>query len=155
MKIFDFFKKKKPFFAKATKGKKEEKQEKKEPSFAPASAKASADKSEDKKKEKELPLIKKNLSGREVFILKHPHVTEKATNLAEKNQYIFKVFPGASKKEIGNAVEGVYGVRVLGVRTIKIPGKPKRLGRNIGWKGGYKKAIVILEKGQKIEIMPK
>jgi len=88
-------------------------------------------------------------------VLKTPHVTEKAAALSEKNQYVFKVWPRANKTEIGKAIEDIYGVDVLSVRIIKVPRKQRRLGKVQGWRKGYKKAIVKIKEGQKIEIMPK
>jgi len=88
-------------------------------------------------------------------VLKTPHVTEKAAALSEKNQYVFKVWPRANKTEIRKAIEDIYGVDVLSVRIIKVPRKQRRLGKVQGWRKGYKKAIVKIKEGQKIEIMPK
>ena len=88
-------------------------------------------------------------------ILKTPHVTEKAADLAEKNQYVFKVWPGVNKTEIGKAIEDIYGVDVLSVKIIKVPRKKRRLGKVQGWRKGYKKAIIRIKEGQKIEVMPK
>lgn len=88
-------------------------------------------------------------------ILKNPHVTEKATLLAkERNQYVFKVWPGANKIEVKKAIEDLYGVDVLAVRVINIPAKKRRVGRISGWRKGYKKAIVKIKEGQKIEVLP-
>ncbi|MBZ9572817.1 50S ribosomal protein L23 [Patescibacteria group bacterium] len=89
------------------------------------------------------------------LILKSAHVTEKATDLTRENQYVFKVFPRATEQEIKKAVEEVYGVDVLKVRTIKVRRKQRRLGRTLGWRKGYKKAIVTLKEDQKIEILPR
>jgi len=58
----------------------------------------------------------------------------------------------ANKIEIGKAVEELFGVHVLKVRTINVPGKPKRLGRYEGRRPGWKKAIVTLAEGETIEI---
>jgi len=88
-------------------------------------------------------------------ILKTPHVTEKATDLVEINQYIFKVWPRANKSEIKKAIENLYGVDVLNVRIINVPKKKRRLGKIKGWKEGYKKSIVKIKKGQKIEVLPR
>jgi len=85
-----------------------------------------------------------------------PHITEKATLLAEKdNQYVFKVAEDANKIEIKKAIEGLYGVKVEKVRIIKVPKKRRRRGRIEGWRKGYKKAIVKIKEGQKIEILPR
>ena len=88
-------------------------------------------------------------------ILKSPHITEKAASLAEKNQYVFKIFKKANKNEIKKSIEGLYGVDVLGVKIINVFKKPRRMGRQAGYKPGYKKAIVKIKEGQKIEILPR
>ena len=98
---------------------------------------------------------KKKVVGEAYRILKTPHVTEKAADLAEKNQYVFKVWPGVNKTEIGKAIEDIYGVDVLSVKIIKVPRKKRRLGKVQGWRKGYKKAIIRIKEGQKIEVMPK
>lgn len=86
-------------------------------------------------------------------ILKSPHISEKATDLSEKNQYVFKVWPKAGKAEIKKAIEELYNVEIIGTRIIKVPSKRKRVGRTMGIKKGYKKAIVSVKQGQKIEIL--
>jgi large subunit ribosomal protein L23 len=88
-------------------------------------------------------------------VLNSAHVTEKASRLAEKNEYIFKVEKNAGKQEIKKAIQNLYGVAVERVNVIKIPGKLRRVGKNQGYKQGYKKAIVKLFPGEKIEILPR
>ena len=149
MGLLDFLKKKKPLPDKVRKGKKQVKIKKK------VEEKKEVKKEVKKKTSETSVLPRRKTKGLASFVLKSPHVTEKATSLIDINQYIFNVFPTSSKGSIKRAVEDVYGVNVLKVRTIKIPGKKRRLGKTIGWKKGYKKAIVTLAKGQKIEIMPK
>jgi len=85
--------------------------------------------------------------------VKQPHISEKATGLSEEDQYIFEVLPNYNKNEIKKAVEGIYGVDVLSVNVIKIPAKKRRLGRTEGFRKAYKKAIVKIKNGQKIEIL--
>ena len=70
------------------------------------------------------------------------------------NQYVFKVYQKVNKTEIRKAVEGLYGVDVLAVRVVKMPRKRVRMGRTSGWSPGYKKAIVRIKEGQRIEILP-
>lgn len=84
-------------------------------------------------------------------ILIEPWITEEATRIAEMNKYIFKVAPGANKNEIKKAVEDVYSVKVTEVNTINIHRKRRVRGRTTGWKPGYKKAIVSVKEGDKIE----
>ncbi|MFH1656640.1 MAG: 50S ribosomal protein L23 [Candidatus Nealsonbacteria bacterium] len=99
--------------------------------------------------------VNKKFEGIGYQVLHSPHVTEKATDLTEKNQYIFKVWPRSNKNIIKRAVEKTYGVDVVGVRVINVHRKKRNLGRKQGWTKGYKKAIVEIKKGQKIEILPR
>jgi large subunit ribosomal protein L23 len=102
------------------------------------------------------PIAKKEKEFLDTYkILKIPHVTEKATDLTKINQYIFKVWPRANKFEIKKAIESLYGVGVIGVKIINIPKKKRRLGKVSGWRQGYKKAIVKIKEGQKIEVLPR
>lgn len=113
------------------------------------------------KKEKKTPAAKtgavkgtRKISGEAARILKHAHVTEKASMLAEINQYVFDVIASANKKEVTRAIENYYGVEVTGVNMINVPGKRRRRGRGIAIEPGYRKAIVKIKKGQSIEILP-
>lgn len=85
--------------------------------------------------------------------VKQPHISEKATTLSESNQYTFEVLPNYNKQEIRKSVEGIYGVNVLSVNIIKIPAKKRRLGKTEGFRKAYKKAVVTIKEGQKIEIL--
>jgi len=100
-------------------------------------------------------MIKEKESIKIYRILKVPHITEKTTNLAEKNQYVFRVWQKANKNEIKKAIENLYKVKVMDVKIINVPAKRRRLGRISGWRKGYKKAIVRLKEGQKIEVLPR
>jgi large subunit ribosomal protein L23 len=141
MSIFDIFKRKK----------------------APAKSPADIQAGRERKTEKKAPVVAKVLAGKgkktssiAYKVLVSPHVTEKATELGEGNKYVFKVWPNANKIEIKKGVESLYGIDVVGVNIINIHRKKRRVGRRReGWKKGYKKAIVEIKKGQKIEIMPR
>lgn len=89
------------------------------------------------------------------LVLRSPHIAEKSTRLIEIDKYVFKVYQKANKTEIKKAIEEIYRVNVLKVNIIKIPRKKRRLGKTQGWRKGYKKAIVKIKKGQKIEILPR
>lgn len=121
--------------------------------------KAKKDATKEKKtkesKEKTITSKKEGYSGNAYRILRFPHITEKATLLSEGNQYVFKVYPDVNKIEVRKAIENLYGVKVISVKIINVPRRRRRLGRAMGWKGGYKKAVVGVEKGKKIEIMPR
>jgi len=92
--------------------------------------------------------VKSNLD-----IIRRPLITEKVTKLQEKlNQYVFEVAPSSNKIEIKRAVEDRFKVQVTKVRTINVPGKLKRLGRFSGRRPDWKKAIVTLAEGEKIEL---
>ena len=86
------------------------------------------------------------------FVLTRPHISEKATVLAEDGVYTFRVLKQANKIEIKREVEAKYKVNVEGVRTIHIPSKKRRMGRIEGKKKDYKKAIVKIKKGQSIDL---
>jgi large subunit ribosomal protein L23 len=85
-------------------------------------------------------------------ILRRPLLTEKGSaKLGEYNQYQFEVAAWANKIEIGRAVEALFKVKVLQVRTAIMPGKPARLGRFVGRRPSWKRATVTLKQGDKIE----
>ncbi len=85
-------------------------------------------------------------------ILKYPHVTEKATLVRDDNEgrvVVFKVKKQATKRQISEAIEKIFKVRVEKVRTANFQGKLKRQGRNVGRRPGWKKAYVTLREGEK------
>lgn len=88
------------------------------------------------------------------FAIIHPLITEKATDLGHAGQYVFLVKPRATKPEIKKAVRETYKVDVENVHVINVKPKQRRLGASAGVKSGYKKAIVTLKKGQKLDILP-
>jgi len=85
-------------------------------------------------------------------IVIRPIVTEKSTFLRETaNKYAFRVIPAATKRQIAAAVEELFDVRVLDVRTMSMRGKMKRLGRSLGRRPSWKKAIVTLADGDTVD----
>ena len=85
-------------------------------------------------------------------IIVRPIVTEKSTVIKDiSNQYSFRVIPRASKRQITAAIEELFDVHVTKIRTMKMQGKMKRLGRNVGRKASWKKAIVTLAEGDTID----
>jgi len=148
MAIFDILKKKKkPSKPEPEKKKAVKVEPKKEAKKVQKKEKAVPSPSLEKIKQKRIDLAWK--------ILKSPHVSEKATELTKLNQYEFKVWPRSSKAEIKKAVEDIYKVDVLDVKVMEVSPRKRRLGKITGFKKGYKKAIVKLRKGQKIEILPR
>ncbi len=83
-------------------------------------------------------------------IILSPSITEKNTMLREQNKYVFEVARDASKPLIKEAVENLFDVRVEAVNTAVVKGKKKRMGRNIGRRPDWKKAVVTLAEGQQI-----
>jgi large subunit ribosomal protein L23 len=81
-----------------------------------------------------------------------PVITEKATNVSEHNQVVFRVPLSANKREVKAAVEGLFGVTVTAVNTIRVMGKVKRVRGRVGQRSDYKKAIVTLGAGQRIDV---
>jgi large subunit ribosomal protein L23 len=85
-------------------------------------------------------------------VIKEPHITEKANlQKGEANQVSFKVHRQANKIEIRRAVEALFKTRVLNVRTMNMIGKSRRMGKHVGRKPHWKKAIVQLAPGETIE----
>ncbi|MCB1651922.1 MAG: 50S ribosomal protein L23 [Alphaproteobacteria bacterium] len=80
-----------------------------------------------------------------------PHITEKATLGSEHGQVTFKVAKNATKPEIKEAVENIFGVKVKAVNTLVQKGKTKRFKGIVGRRSDFKKAIVTLEDGQMID----
>ena len=86
-------------------------------------------------------------------VIKGPLITEKLDNAREKfRHYSFLVDLKATKHDVSRAVEELFKVKVEGVRTNIIRGKVKRVGRNIGQRPNFKKAMVTLKEGDKIEL---
>ena len=100
--------------------------------------------------EKEIKKIVRKTVGASALSL--PHITEKAAMLRAQNQYVFKVIPGSTKYGVKDSVEAQYGVKVAKVRMITIASKSIRVGRTMGRRPGYKKAVVTLKEGHKIEM---
>ena len=85
-------------------------------------------------------------------VIIRPVVSEKSYALATVGKYTFRVHPDAHKTQIKQAVEALFGVRVLGVRTSSVPSKPKRRGYTAGRTRQWKKAVVQLREGDTIPI---
>ena len=84
-------------------------------------------------------------------IIISPAITEKGTVVSEtSNQVVFRVRPDASKGAIRDAVEELFKVHVIKVRTLKLMGKTRRMGRSIGKRSDWKKAYVRLKDGEKL-----
>ena len=84
--------------------------------------------------------------------IRQPIITEKATILSEQNKTVFKVHSGATKKNIKKNIEKLFKVKVIKVNSCRLSRKKKRVGKYIGWKPQYKKAIVSLAKGDVIDL---
>jgi len=78
--------------------------------------------------------------------------TEKGTMLEPERKYLFQVDPRANKVQIKKAVEEIYKVHVQDVNTSNVPGKMKVVRRDTGRTTAWKKAVVTLKEGQKIEV---
>ena len=90
------------------------------------------------------------LQARQVLLA--PVVSEKSYSLLEANKYSFRVHADAHKTQVRQAVEELFDVKVVRVNVLKVQSKPKRRGMFRGTKPGWKKAIVELREGDKIEI---
>ncbi len=86
-------------------------------------------------------------------VLRRPVVTEKSSRQADElNQYTFEVDPRANKIQVKQAVEEAFGVTVLKVNIMRMPGKTRRFGRRLIRTPAWKKAVVTLAPGDRIEL---
>ena len=88
------------------------------------------------------------------FLIKNPIVSEKSTSGAAMGKYIFLVENNATSSEVKKIVEKLYSVHVAKTNVINARPKPKRFGQHIGLRPGFKKIIVTLKKGEKLDILP-
>ena len=84
-------------------------------------------------------------------VLRRPLITEKSTDLQTKNKYVFEIADEANKMLVKQAVEKSFKVKVTGVNVVTMPGKTRRVGRRHVQTPPWKKAIVTLKAGDKIE----
>jgi large subunit ribosomal protein L23 len=100
-----------------------------------------------------IPRVETKLTRQQMYdIILSPVITEKATNVSEHNQVIFRVPLSATKREVKAAVEGLFNVKVDAVNTIRVMGKTKRFRGRPGRRSDYKKAVVTLVEGARIDI---
>jgi large subunit ribosomal protein L23 len=84
-------------------------------------------------------------------VIRRPLITEKNTMVQTQDKYTFEVAPGATKPMIRRAVETLFKVEVTDVNTSKVHGKLRRVGKSRGMTRSWKKAVVTLKSGQRIE----
>lgn len=85
-------------------------------------------------------------------VLRKPRITEKGTRLGEQSKYVFEVHPGSNKLQIKAAVERAWpNVNVVDVNVMTMPGKRRRWRRYFAFLPDWKKAVVTLQPGQRIE----
>jgi large subunit ribosomal protein L23 len=86
-------------------------------------------------------------------VLIAPILSEKSVILKDKeNRYTFRVNPKSNKTEIKKAIETLFKVKVTAVRTANLPGKLHKVGRHEGYRSDWKKAVVTVKAGQKIDM---
>ena len=85
-------------------------------------------------------------------VLRRPLITEKNTRLQSEGRYAFEVAARANKQQIKQAVEAAFKVSVTAVNTMTMPGKKRRIGKGQVMTSPWKKAIVVLKPGDKIEL---
>jgi large subunit ribosomal protein L23 len=93
-----------------------------------------------------------DFSRSQTQIIKYPIITDKATRLLDNNQYSFVVDRYSDKLTIKASIEYLFNVKVIKINTCRLPRKKKRVGKYIGWKPNYKKAIVTLSEGDTINL---
>lgn len=84
-------------------------------------------------------------------VLRRPIISEKDTMIREQNKYTFEVARDANKPMIKEAVETIFNVEVVAVNTMNVRGKMRRVGKSRGMSPDWKKAIVTLREGQRID----
>jgi len=100
-----------------------------------------------------IPRQETKLSRERMYeIVRRPVITEKSTMASEHNQVTFRVPLDADKREVKAAVEGLFKVKVTAVNTLRVKGKVKRFRGFVGQRSDYKKAIVTLAEGSKIDV---
>ena len=85
-------------------------------------------------------------------VIVRPVITEKSSAVLAQNKYTFIVHTDATKIDVRNAVEKLYSVKVTKVNTASYEGKQVRMGKSVGKKADWKKAVVVLAEGQKIDV---
>ena len=93
-----------------------------------------------------------NSSNYNTQIVKYPIITDKTIRLLENNKYSFIVDRHSDKITIRAAIEYLFNVKVIKINTCNLPRKQKRVGKYIGWKPQYKKAVVSLAEGDVINL---
>jgi len=88
-----------------------------------------------------------------VSLIKYPILTEKTIRLIEENQYCFAVDPNSNKTTLKQAIEELFDVKVISITTAMQPSKKRRVGKYIGKKARYKKAIVRLDASDSITLL--
>jgi len=106
---------------------------------------------EDQPKKKPAAKKVKEETGLAYAVLVRPQITEKATMLASSGKYVFRVNPQANKSEIKKAIEKVYDVHVKKINIINVRGKKRRYGAVLGRTKDWKKAVVTVAPGERIE----
>lgn len=142
MAIFDIFKKKKE-------KERYEKKRKTKSVLESVPEKIISDKKDVKEPEKKFNLSETSIAPN---VLIGPHITEKATFLNENNVYVFEIKPKSNKIMVKQAIKELYGVAPKKIRIINSPSKIRFFRGQKGEKSGYKKAMVYLKEGDKIEV---
>lgn len=97
-------------------------------------------------------MVSQMSKGHLIDLIKYPIITDKATRLLELNQYSFAAAKKSNKTEIKLAIEYLFNVKVISVNTYHAPKRIKRVGKLVGSKPQYKRAIVTLAEGNSINL---
>lgn len=130
----------------------------KRPASVPLKAELQRGKPEKAEKKSETESVSKESGTKEKsselasLLVSKPHITEKSTSLNEKSVYVFKVSPRANKILMKRAIKELYGLIPRKVRVLNMPSKSRFIRGKSGVKSGYKKAVVYLNKGDKIDL---
>lgn len=85
-------------------------------------------------------------------IIKYPIISDKGTQLLENNKYTFIVNSSSNKETIKKALQSLFNIKIIKINTCNLPKKKKKIGKFLGWKTQYKKVIITLAKGNRINL---
>lgn len=134
--------------------KEQKRQEQKEAQPQEEKEKPKSKKQQPKSKKAASSAIKIESAHSAYGVVVRPHVSEKSVEHNSESKYVFEIASNVSKKQVKDAIEVMYGVKVESVNKIKVPAKKIRYRMQTGTKPRHNKAVVTLKKGQEIEVLP-
>lgn len=98
--------------------------------------------------------LKKEQAHGAYGVIVRPHISEKSVDQAQMGKYVFEVYQGITSSQVRSAIQKTYGVDVMSVHMVRVPGKKIRMRGRTNTTNRYDKAIVTLKAGHSIEVLP-